>query len=195
MEAVSRQGSNFAGPAAPEPGRARGESCAQHDRSSAAARHPSKVPRQRDRCLENRSPPLRRMRHEAAIARVFWNGAQWHGGCYPRRGSNPEPGGQKSWPSTPSCFTSSSRLASWLWPLTPPAASDPDSRVGLPSLVPAHRPSGDSPHPDSPHHPHPTPAKRPVGQSDGARPPGGRGPRRRSPSNPLRACLTLCTQG
>ena len=29
MGAVSRQGSNFAGPAAPEPGRARGESCAE----------------------------------------------------------------------------------------------------------------------------------------------------------------------
>jgi hypothetical protein len=35
------------------------------------------------------------MRHEAPIPRVFWNGAQWHGGCYPRRGSNPETGGQK----------------------------------------------------------------------------------------------------
>ena len=35
------------------------------------------------------------MRHEAAIRRVFWNGAQWHGGCYPLRGSDPEIGGQK----------------------------------------------------------------------------------------------------
>jgi hypothetical protein len=149
----------------------------------------AKLPHWRDRCLENRSPPLGRMRHEAARVRVFRNGAQWHGGCYHAGVATPKSEGTGSWPSIPSCFTSSSRSASWLWPPTAPAASDPRSGA-LPSLVPAHRPSG-----DSPHLPQPTPAKRPVGRSDGARPPwdgSDPGPRpiRYARANVLHAGLT-----